>query len=267
LRKSCCTCDYDLLSSNGAWLNRSLPIPKGFTDKQKNHLISIEQTHFWFDPRDRLLSNLALKKTCAKGNTLEVGCGSGRLLDNWTTYYNSIAAIEPHPGFVEIAGKRNTLATVVQAEATMLPFNDNSFDTVLTFDVLEHVDDFQMLKEAHRVTRKGGKLLLATPAFQSLWSYADELAGHNCRYNLKNLKSLLHKSGWRLLGHTYYQCALFPLLWLSRRVIKAQGRSLERSPSLLASKILGFVNTCEIHLSGLVPMPFGTSIIIWAEVK
>lgn len=52
----------------------------------------------------------------------------------------------------------------IQADAYRLPFRDETFDTVLCTEVLEHTHSPQLaLSEVHRVLKPGGKLLLTTP--------------------------------------------------------------------------------------------------------
>ncbi|SDO66884.1 class I SAM-dependent methyltransferase [Desulforhopalus singaporensis] len=265
--KTCRTCGYSLHYHQKALVNPSLTLPEGFSDVQKNHLLSIEKDHFWFSPRSHLLTTLAGKHTSVHKNALEIGCGTGRLLSRWELLYHDVTAVDAHPDLVAIAARNNQKATVVHADVTSLPFDDNVFDNILSFDVLEHVDDVSMLQEARRVAHKNSRLLLSAPAFQSLWSYADELAGHKRRYTRDSLNNILNESGWKLTGCNYYQCALFPLIWLSRRVVKERGRTLERHPSTAIAGILGLINSCEVVLSSRFSMPFGSSIIIWAEAR
>lgn len=55
-------------------------------------------------------------------------------------------------------------AEVRNEDVTRLTFRNRSFDSVLSFDVLEHVPDYHAaLKEFHRVLRRGGKLILSVP--------------------------------------------------------------------------------------------------------
>jgi ubiquinone/menaquinone biosynthesis C-methylase UbiE len=50
------------------------------------------------------------------------------------------------------------------ADATQLPFRNESFDAVVSFDVVEHIwDDKQFVTEAFRVCKERGYLILGTP--------------------------------------------------------------------------------------------------------
>lgn len=60
----------------------------------------------------------------------------------------------------------------IRASATHLPFKDNSFDTVLLIDVIEHLlEPYSALLEAKRVARK--KIILSVPEAKKANSLAD----------------------------------------------------------------------------------------------
>jgi ubiquinone/menaquinone biosynthesis C-methylase UbiE len=98
----------------------------------------------------------------ASGRTLEIGGGTGANL----RYYDgvdSLVVTEPEPAMLrrlqERVREQATQAEVVQAPAEDLPFEDASFDTVVSTLVLCGVDQERSLGEVRRVLRPGGRLL------------------------------------------------------------------------------------------------------------
>ena len=90
---------------------------------------------------------------------LEVGCGTGLLLETISGFASRAVGVDLSPGMLEHA--RNRGLTVEEASATKLPFEDNSFDVVCSFKVLAHVREIETaMKEMLRVTRPGGTLVL-----------------------------------------------------------------------------------------------------------
>jgi ubiquinone/menaquinone biosynthesis C-methylase UbiE len=75
-------------------------------------------------------------------------------------------------------------------DAGMLPFADNSFDTLCCFQVIEHLDDAPaFLFEARRVLRPGGELIVTTP--NRLWSSTGPNPHHVLEYSADELQELL----------------------------------------------------------------------------
>ena len=100
----------------------------------------------------------------ATGRVLEIGAGTGANLQHYGKRIESLVAAEPEPAMLRrlqrTARERAPLAQVLQAPAEALPFEDDSFDTVVSTLVLCGVDDqARALAEAHRVLRPGGRLL------------------------------------------------------------------------------------------------------------
>jgi SAM-dependent methyltransferase len=90
---------------------------------------------------------------------LDVGCGPGALTGELVRRFgaNAVAAVDPSPGFVEAAGRRNPGVDVRRAEAESLPFDDGSFDAALAQLVVHFMTDPAAgIAEMRRVTRDGG---------------------------------------------------------------------------------------------------------------
>jgi ubiquinone/menaquinone biosynthesis C-methylase UbiE len=107
--------------------------------------------------RQRLLGGVS-------GDILELGAGTGMNLSHYDEALASLVLTEPEPAMLRRlqpkALKQAPNARVVQASAEDLPFEDASFDAVVSTLVLCGVDDqARALQEAKRVLRPGGRLL------------------------------------------------------------------------------------------------------------
>lgn len=89
---------------------------------------------------------------------LEVGCGTGLLLDRVRRFASYAAGMDLSAGMLARAQERGLPVTL--GDATALPYADASFDLVYSFKVLPHVADIRAaLREMARVTRPGGRVL------------------------------------------------------------------------------------------------------------
>ena len=87
-----------------------------------------------------------------------------------------------------------------RASALDLPFDDESFDVVTMFDVVEHLprgSEARALSEARRVLRRGGELAVSTPNRHWLATYGDPAyyVGHR-HYRREQLERLVAASGF-----------------------------------------------------------------------
>jgi ubiquinone/menaquinone biosynthesis C-methylase UbiE len=97
---------------------------------------------------------------------LEVGCGTGLILERLARSADEAWGVDVSPGMLRSARERGL--SVVVGSATSLPFADASFDLVCSFKVLAHVPDIeQALREITRVTKPGGAMVLE---FYNPWS-------------------------------------------------------------------------------------------------
>lgn len=100
----------------------------------------------------------------AGGSVLEVGCGLGLYLTRLAARAGRAVGVEYEAGRAAEAGRRSAPASVLVGANESLPFEDASFDVVLSNEVIEHVgDDRASAAELVRVLRPGGRLVLFCP--------------------------------------------------------------------------------------------------------
>jgi len=143
---------------------------------------------------------------------LDVGCGPGNTLRRLQPWGQTFGAEYSEVGLS--VARRRGLTRLVAADSLRLPFSAETMDCVLALDVIEHVkDDIAALREAHRVLRPGGVLVLTVPAFMSLWRSHDELYGHYRRYSKAALLAAVRAAGFETERCEFTKCLFyFPLL-------------------------------------------------------
>lgn len=100
------------------------------------------------------------------GKVLEVGCGTGLILERIAREAKEAHGLDISPGMIAKAQERGLDVGI--ASATDIPFEDDTFDLVYSFKVLAHVPDIALaLQEITRVTKPGGTMVLE---FYNPWS-------------------------------------------------------------------------------------------------
>lgn len=185
-------------------------------------LFAIEDQHFWFRARNRVLATLLQQVTAPLPPTyrmLEVGCGTGntvRVAEQVCTP-SRVTGMDLFREGLYFARQRVTCG-LVQGDMHRPPFRQ-PFDIIGLFDVLEHLpDDRAVLHDLWHMLTTTGTLLLTVPAFPSLWSYFDEVSCHYRRYTAHDLQMKLVDAGYDVTYLTHYMATIVPLVWGGRQL-------------------------------------------------
>jgi len=109
-------------------------------------------------------------------DVLEVGCGTGLILEKLARFARRAEGVDLSPGMLEHAKRRGL--EVREGSATELPYPDASFDVAVSFKVLAHVPDIERaLSEMARVCRPDGYVIAELYNPWSLRYLAKKLAG------------------------------------------------------------------------------------------
>lgn len=115
---------------------------------------------------------------------LDLGCANGQHTLRAAPRVRAIVGMDYDERLLAVAradaarrGVKNATFQTGNVEER-LPFPDASFDVILFLDVLEHLRQRDTaMREAHRVLRRGGKLLLAVPNSETSWKRLQESVG------------------------------------------------------------------------------------------
>jgi len=97
---------------------------------------------------------------------LDIGCGIGHLLGYLSKFSNNLIGIDTDLISLLYAQKTTT-AHYILAKAEKLPFKDNVFDKIISFNVLEHIENNQqVLREIKRVAKNQAEILIWIPSLE-----------------------------------------------------------------------------------------------------
>jgi SAM-dependent methyltransferase len=122
-----------------------------------------EPSYVWRAGQERRLRLIvAAAGERIRGRILENGCGVGMYVAHLQPFGGQVFGLEYEFGRACLAGQRSSL--IVCAAGEQLPYPAETFDLILSHEVLEHVqDDAQAVCEMVRVLKPGGRILIFVP--------------------------------------------------------------------------------------------------------
>ncbi len=235
-----------------------------FDEENAERLMEADAEHWWFRSKAAFVASSMRRFASPRGEgwLVDIGAGSGGVTARLGWPRDRTLVVEGSGPLVHRARHRHGLAAA-QALVHPLPVATGAASVACFLDVLEHLDDpGAALRDARRALRPGGLLVVTVPAHRWLWSEADELLGHVCRYTRGTLRREVLAAGFApcLLSHVFSW--LVAPVWLTRRFGRggASSLGLDRSSPLLDGLAL-VLTTAERVVFRRVPLPFGTSIL------
>lgn len=194
------------------------------------------------------------------GEVVDVGAGN-------QPYRNLFKSISKYTATNTKTHYKNHLDEVVKYtdvwidDASLLPFEDNSMDGVLCFQVLSVIQKPELFfMESERILKPGGKLLVTTDFLYPTWSKEDK-----ARYSIQQLERFTHGVGLKVLkteSFGGFKSLIFSLL--SRR-IRSYAERIKNAPTLLYKFFRIFV--FFIYLVFLPVISLSGSIIYLIDKK
>ena len=239
------------------------------------NIAQAEEGFWWYSGMRRIVFGLLdpLAKSRTIRTVLEAGCGTG---------YNAWA-LQRRYGWEVVPldlgmdglryGKRLGLSELIQGDVAALPFRSESFQAVVSLDVIVHFprgEENRALAEFARVLAPGGLLVLRVSALDVLRSRHSQFAHERQRFTSKRLIRAVTAQGIRVLRCTYANSVLFPVALAKFRVWEPLLRRPPQSGVLSVDRRLNRLLEAPLAaesrwLSAGLNLPLGQSLILIGE--
>ncbi|HUP32686.1 MAG TPA: class I SAM-dependent methyltransferase [Gaiellaceae bacterium] len=196
---------------------------------------------------------------------LDAGAGSGTFSERLAADSSrSVVAVEPDPAFEltlrqRFADDQNVVVVAADATALQAEVIGGRVDSIICFNVLEHIRDHRAaLQSFHDLLVEGGHLLLVVPAHPFLFGSLDEAVEHERRYRKEDVERELTAAGFRTRTLQLVN-PVGAVGWLvSSRILKRRS---------IPARSLGLFDRLVPLLRPLdrVPLPVGLSV--WAVAE
>jgi ubiquinone/menaquinone biosynthesis C-methylase UbiE len=242
---------------------------------KENDIMRSVEDHYWWYQGLRQHVAAAIHPAVPDFSLLDAGCGTGGMLNVVRQKFPAadLTGIDQSTHALELTAARKTGAKLISANVHELPFPDNSFDFVLSLDVLSSVglDESLAVHEAHRVLRPRGTLILNVAALEFLKGAHDRAVDADRRYTKRQLRVLLKGAHFHVERLSYWNVIFTPPIALVRWLSRARSQRNEpprsdfRAIPPFLNSILRRVAALELGASRYVSLPFGTSLFAIAR--
>jgi SAM-dependent methyltransferase len=225
------------------------------------------ESHWWFRAREELIIKFLRRNQPPGGwrTILDVGCGDG-------LFFRELAQFGDVEG-IELAADVISPDNPFRDRIHIGPFDETfrpgkQYTLVLMLDVLEHLaDPVKALRNALSHLQPDGSLLITVPAFQTLWTSHDELNYHFARYTKSSFNEVAEKAGLKTAESRYlfYWLFLVKLAMRGKESLLGPAPKVPETPAPGLNRMLYWVSRLEEGLLGRVPIPLGSSLLVFGS--
>lgn len=172
---------------------------------------------------------------------LEVGAGTGREAHVLAERGANVTLLDFSAEALRLTRRFSRLPHVLRSDALRLPFPDATFDLVYHQGLLEHFrDPLPLLRENHRVVRRGGLVLVDVPQKYHVYTVMKHalmlvdkwFAGWETQFSPRELERVVERAGFEVL-HRFGYCMRPALAYRAlRQALRALGVGLPLFPRL-----------------------------------
>ena len=199
-----------------------------------------------------------------KGNILEVGSGIGNISQFFIDQNAQISLTDIRDNYVTILKEKykskahEVFKLDLAAENFETTYKDRlgSYDSIFALNVVEHIeDDVLAIKNAKKLLKTDGHLIILVPAYNWLYNSFDLALEHYRRYTRKTLNKLLSSAEFKIIHNQYFN-AFGMLGWfVSGKILKK--KSIPRNQMELYDRLIFIAKTIDkINFNS-----FGLSVI------
>jgi len=124
-----------------------------------------EEHHWWFRARRAIVADVLRRRYRPDGSpVIDLGCGTGGML-SLLKEFGPITGVDPSPLAREYCKSKHGVDVLDARLPDSIPVGAGTQGLACLFDVIEHIDDdVETLRQAIRVLKPGGMVIVTVPA-------------------------------------------------------------------------------------------------------
>ncbi len=222
-----------------------------------------EDFYWWYKGLHHIVLK-SIKKYIFKKqiSILDVGCGTGKLLQILKKFYPNITGFDYNPEAIKLANKRNVNCIL----ADIKNWNFQKYDVIISLDLLcyfNYKETAQIINTFSNALNPKGIIIINLPAFPILKRHHDLAVGIKQRFTIKKLKKILPEN-LKIEILSYRLPILFIVIIFKKffqKLFKPTVNSdLKKIPNFLNSILLSYHKLENWLILNKIKLPFGSSI-------